>query len=217
MKQCSKCGEIKPFNFFHKSSRNKSGYLAHCKNCQKEKDKNPEYKKRKKEWAEENKEKMKEYYKKSVIKNKDKRKETLKKYTNSWRGFASGLIQSMKTRSKKKGFEWNDSWWSLDEVEKKIKGGRCEKTSIYFELERKEKHNEKRPFVPSVDRKDNNKGYAPENVQFVVWIYNAMKNSFDEKDVLRFINQLKQSDFPEAHGGHYNNYVDYEGDIEDNV
>ena len=23
-------------------------------------------------------------------------------------------------------------------------------------------------------------------------------------------------DFPEAHGGHYNNYVDYDGDIEDN-
>lgn len=192
MKQCSKCKETKPFELFHRSSRNKSGYLAHCKDCQKEKDQNPQYKQRKKEWAKEHKEKMKEYYKKSTIKNKEKRKETLKKYTNSWRGFASGMLQSMKTRSKQKGFDWDDAWWSLDLIEEKIKNGKCEKTGILFELEKKEKHNEKRPFVPSIDRKDNTKGYEPSNVQFVVWIYNAMKNSFKEKDVEWFITQLKK-------------------------
>ncbi|WP_198675439.1 NUMOD4 motif-containing HNH endonuclease [Pleomorphovibrio marinus] len=33
MKKCSHCKEIKPFDDFHRSSLNKSGYYSQCKNC----------------------------------------------------------------------------------------------------------------------------------------------------------------------------------------
>ena len=37
----------------------------------------------------------------------------------------------------------------------------------------------------------------------------------DRKDLVKE-SDFDLEDFPEAHRGHYNNYIDYEGDIEDN-
>ncbi len=34
MKQCSKCGQVKPNNMFYKISSNKNGKAAHCKSCE---------------------------------------------------------------------------------------------------------------------------------------------------------------------------------------
>jgi hypothetical protein len=40
MKQCSKCGEIKPFHEFVNSKKGKSGKASYCKACHREQNRN---------------------------------------------------------------------------------------------------------------------------------------------------------------------------------
>jgi hypothetical protein len=80
MKECSKCGEVKPFTEFHKNSCNKDGYNYQCKVCRKEgcasyfsslsKDVRDSRNERKKKWAETNKEHVKTYSAKYAKENK---------------------------------------------------------------------------------------------------------------------------------------------------
>jgi hypothetical protein len=110
-----------------------------------------------------------------------------------WRDAANRILSKMKDRSQKKGYDWDDSWWTSDRIIERIAGKQCEVTSIPFSLEKPKKKNARRPFVPSPDRKDNALGYVPNNVQFVVWIYNLMKNSFDKDELELFIQALKKT------------------------
>ena len=109
------------------------------------------------------------------------------------KGVAQKLLSAMKHNSKKRGLEWDDSWWTASLVLERIEGKACEVTGVPFEFGAVPKKNQRRPFVPSPDRKDNAIGYRPDNVQFVVWIYNLMKNSFSDEDVARFLLTLKDT------------------------
>lgn len=64
MKKCPKCGETKPFSEFRKCKSRKDGHQGFCKPCQYSYSKTAEAKKKKKEWREKNKEKIKKYLKK---------------------------------------------------------------------------------------------------------------------------------------------------------
>ena len=82
MKKCSKCNEVKSYEFFSKHKRHKDGYQYKCKSCvkqyqQKNKDK---IKEQSKQYYEENKEKIKEQTKQYREENKDKVKEQKKQY-----------------------------------------------------------------------------------------------------------------------------------------
>ena len=89
LKKCSICGELKPFSEFSKNKRSKDGLQSQCKICRKEyyennKEKILEYQK---EYRENNKEQLKEYHKKYYKNNKDRikkyredNKEKIKKY-----------------------------------------------------------------------------------------------------------------------------------------
>ena len=46
------------------------------------------------------------------------------------------------------------------------------------------------PFAFSLDRIDNNLGYIPGNVRIVCWIYNSMKNQYEEDLLLYLIKQI---------------------------
>jgi hypothetical protein len=102
-KECNKCKELKEFKFFYKSSTCKDGIRGVCIDCismqkkekynlrsdeKKQKDKN-----KKKEWANENKEKIKQYYsrrnnsengKKYIKEYHNKNNEEIKKYKKEW-------------------------------------------------------------------------------------------------------------------------------------
>jgi hypothetical protein len=73
-KVCNICKIEKNFDEFNKSSQHKSGYRNYCKSCQKEMSKKYkdrlgiEFKERKRKWADENKEKVKQYRKKTYQK-----------------------------------------------------------------------------------------------------------------------------------------------------
>ena len=127
---------------------------------------------------------------------KEKRAKAMYRYTQlSPRGKARNIISKMKTSSIKRGHEWSDTWWSIDMVQEIIEKGKCAKSGIPFKLKlnAESEKNSKNPFGPSPDRIDNTKGYEPDNVQWVVWIFNVMKNTFKEEEVDLFINALKEN------------------------
>lgn len=58
-----------------------------------------------------------------------------------------------------------------------FQNNRCILTGIEFDYEHDERYNF-RPFAPSLDRIDNNKGYTYDNVQIVCVIVNKAKNEY---------------------------------------
>ena len=111
----------------------------------------------------------------------------------NWNGVANVIRGHMKASSLKKGLEWRDDWWTKDKILERIKDKSCEVTGIKFDLSEPKQRGHRRPFVPSPDRIDNTRGYEPDNVQWVVWIYNLMENTFDEDQVGMFIANLKDT------------------------
>jgi superfamily II DNA helicase RecQ len=162
MKTCSKCKQTKPLDGFGTHKGKKDGRQSQCKACNKAYITTENY------------------------------KATLKKYQKTtWKGMASQLINRMRTNSRKRGHEWNNEWWTIEKIRDCIENQHCSVTGIKFDLTDTRQKDHKRPFVPSPDRIDNLKGYEPSNVQWVVFIYNLMKNSFDDKDVAHFLQSLK--------------------------
>jgi hypothetical protein len=125
---------------------------------------------------------------------KERQKQAMTKYQQlNPKGKASNILQKMKHNSKKRGHEWSDSWWSVEQIENIIINGKCEQSGLPFQLRvntEKQKNN-RNPFAPSPDRKDLTKGYEPSNVQWVLWIFNVMKNTFDDVDVEIFLKAMK--------------------------
>jgi hypothetical protein len=103
---------------------------------------------------------------------------------------AREIRSHMKHGSIKRGLEWREEWWSLDEIEQIVLNGVCCKTGIKFTVERMNGTGNRNPFNASPDRLDNSKGYEPSNVQWVVFIYNLMKNNFKDSDVKVFVEAL---------------------------
>lgn len=44
----------------------------------------------------------------------------------------------------------------------------------------------KNPWAPSIDRIDNSRGYTPDNIRVVCWIFNLSKSTWDDAVVERF-------------------------------
>ena len=84
LKKCSKCGEWKPISEFYKDKRSNDGLQSKCKKCRKD-------------YYENNKEKIKEYYEN----NKEKIKEQQKEYNknNYVRRWCYNTINKHKNRS----------------------------------------------------------------------------------------------------------------------
>lgn len=97
------------------------------------------------------------------------------------------MLLGMKKRSRKEG--WIVPEFTVEDIAAVLDGGRCAQTGIQFDLERTE-HSHNNPFAPSPDRIDSSRGYTKDNVQFVCWMYNAMKSDFPQSAVTQFIGAL---------------------------
>lgn len=95
--------------------------------------------------------------------------------------FAKTMISSIKTRSKRKGYEFNlDNY--KEQIIKRILNGFCEVTKLPFKYEDDDYCN--RAWVPSLDRINSNKGYVYDNIRIVVWLYNRCRVDDQDKNLL---------------------------------
>lgn len=108
---------------------------------------------------------------------------------HAWRATAHGravsLVCDAKNRAKKKGVCFA---LTAADIEAKIAAGVCAVTGLPLDLASTPR--ERSPFVPSLDRIDPSIGYTPQNVQVVVWIYNAAKGDWSHDAVLKLARAL---------------------------
>lgn len=101
-------------------------------------------------------------------------------------GRAYDLWRKAKFSSKQRRLEFTITPGDVRDL---VATGHCSVTGLPFDLTRRE-GSRRRPFAPSIDRKDPGKGYTKDNVQIVVWIYNMSKSDWSHDDVLRMAQAL---------------------------
>lgn len=97
----------------------------------------------------------------------------------------NALAQSAKQRATKKGWKY-DLTGPILFVMMHSQSLRCIKTGVPFDFSPTDQYS-RNPCAPSIDRKDNAKGYTVDNIQIVAAWYNLMKNEWSDDDVRSFI------------------------------
>ena len=69
--------------------------------------------------------------------------------------------------------------------------GKCAVTGVQMSLERGND-----PYQLSLDRIDNSRGYALDNVRWVCYIYNIARGQFSDQQVLKFIREANEKQQP---------------------
>ena len=114
------------------------------------------------------------YEKANVQIQKKRRRSWQRKNRSSVHGRAKSLCQCARARGAvSKEIE--------NRVLQGLKGGVCELSCIPFDLTLGEG---RKPFAPSVDRRNNEQGYTAENVQIVCNMYNMGKSNHNELDFI---------------------------------
>lgn len=75
--------------------------------------------------------------------------------------------------------------------------GRCEVSGVPFNFE---VHGKRRPFAPSIDRIDSDKGYSPENTRLVCHAVNVGMNCWGDGPFLRICRALAARDIAKLAG-----------------
>jgi hypothetical protein len=106
-------------------------------------------------------------------------------------GAARKLMKRAVERSKLK--KWPAPDFDENFLLEKIENGFCEITGIEFIIPDEKSilySHARSPWIPSLDRIDSSKPYTKDNVQMVIYMYNACKGKFSHEDVVRFCKQL---------------------------
>ena len=191
-KQCKTCKETKLLSEFHKDKSRKDGIQVYCKECvhkhHKKYYQSAHGKEITRRWQEENKEKMRGYFRKYESKpetiekrrlrqSKPEYKEKRRLYENS-RGIqrrhnykhdleyrAKCLVKDSLKRAKKKGLEHNITYKDILPFPET-----CPVLGTPLTLDTDTRSNS-----PSIDRIDNSKGYTKDNIQIISTYANALK------------------------------------------
>ena len=170
MKRCPICNILKDDNDFHRS---RSGKLAgYCKPCNKIKCKEYDQKRKLTD--------------KNFLSNERKRAIQRRQVDKNYR--IGQMFHSIKKSSEKRNISLNITREFIH-LMVELSQWKCVKTGIPFDLTAGEG---KKPFGPTVDRINNDRGYEPDNIQIVCNIYNYAKNEFDDKTVLEFATALME-------------------------
>ncbi|RUW55647.1 hypothetical protein EOA32_01100 [Mesorhizobium sp. M1A.F.Ca.ET.072.01.1.1] len=158
-----KCDRAQPATEFAKHSRI-------CKQCKRDQHN---------EWRENNKGKIAEQRKGYWKRYREQYAETIIERRNSKDNIAKSLFGGAKLRARASQLSFNIC---LDHVRILLELGTCQKSGLVFDLS--DAKGKRRPFGPSLDRKDNSRGYEPDNIQLVCNLYNVGKNEHDELDFI---------------------------------
>lgn len=150
-----------PLSEFSRDRSRKDGYHNHCKLCRRE---------ARKHWYIENKEEIAERTKDNYYENHDavKEKNRIKaKRYKEFRGVSWALLQSVKSRAKKRGLPFDLTEDDLAIPEK------CPILGIRL----KQEVGVRGPDYPTVDRIDNTRGYTKDNILIISWRANNLKGT----------------------------------------
>lgn len=143
-----------------------------------------------KKWREDNREHLREYRKKWAAAHVEEERERSRRKGRAYRatptGRGSRLFEGAKKRAREHGMEFT---LTKEWVVEKVKSGICEVTGLPFELTEG-----RNAFAPSLDKRDPNLGYTPENVDVVVWCYNTAKGVGSYDDVLKLAKAIVAND-----------------------
>lgn len=97
-------------------------------------------------------------------------------------GAASHMYWNAKKRAADDGlaFDLTKEW-----IFEAVKAGRCQVSGLLFDTS-----SGRKPWAPSLDKINPKGGYTKDNVQVVVWMYNACKWTFTHDDVLTLARAL---------------------------
>ena len=190
-KQCPKCGEEKPAtsDFYSKNSQNADGLYSYCKVCVAKKDKiryeaNKEaIREQNRAYRKANKEAVSEYRKAYYEKNKDyfeayneayyeANKEVILEQKKEYILTPKGRFNGIKKGAKRRNINFS---LPFKLYESQLWGKPCHYCGCDLE-------------ATGLDRKDSNKGYAPDNVVPCCWDCNTKKNT---KPYEQFVAEIK--------------------------
>jgi hypothetical protein len=181
LKVCSRCYIQKEISEFINSKKGMNGLLSDCKEC---------CHKRETIHRRNNLDKYKGYSKK---RRKELSKESSeydnafrKLYHNTIDGYGSRLYSSAKSRAIKKGLEFSIT---SEFIKNKLRNMKCESTG--FDLVLNDEDGRVHPMKPTLDRRDNSKGYTFENTKIVCWWWNVMKQDWSEQTIKELIKKYK--------------------------
>lgn len=164
VKTCYSCKQDKTLDNFYKDKNRPDGLAPACKHCMQD------YARKRRASGQER--QVQREWRKAQRQNPDGRYR------------AGRLIQEAKKRA--------ECTITLDWLSTKIASGVCEVTGLPLDLGG---HGAPaRPFAPSIDRVDPTKGYTPDNVKVVVWIYNRAKGVHTHEDVMILAKALIAND-----------------------
>lgn len=111
-------------------------------------------------------------------------KATRKRYQHKKRlskeGRAYILMSAARIRAARDGWAFD---LDLDWVKRKIYAGTCEVSGLPFDL-RPPTRSAKNPFAPSIDRKNNDRGYTKRNCRAILWCLNVAFSDWGEQIAL---------------------------------
>lgn len=108
-----------------------------------------------------------------------------KDYRGTLKGRLVSIFNSAKSRAKKKELDFNITPEDLLELYYQ-QDGKCAITNLKMEFKTGPRHRAN-TFIVSLDRKNSEKGYTKDNIQFLCWQVNKMKSSLTEIEFIFWI------------------------------
>ncbi len=130
-----------------------------------------------KQWAEANKEYLKNYNKNWLQSNKELYRKTKSTYYSSIKGRLVDLNRIVRRRAKNKNINFDLSTEFLCSLWEKQKG-LCAITKLPLIISKQTNNNKAQPYTPSIDRIDPKSGYLKNNVRLVCYAVNCCLHDF---------------------------------------
>lgn len=133
-----------------------------------------------------NREKMLARTKQWKIDNPERHQQKYRKYHGSTHGRAKSLFKSAQTRASQRGYEFSID---LEWIMAKLETGKCDLTGIPFVMDTR-RHEHRNPYSPSLDRRDNSRGYTKENCRIILWALNMGFADWGQETYLKIARAL---------------------------